>query len=650
MNSLERKIKSEQNSIRNHLLSIFKDSNHIYQLQRVLNHSLPLIANIRNGKWYSNNFLSTCYFKSTDGHEGSEVYNVNRMNLELIDTIVSYGGVVIVDSTTRGKHFPDSMRATIPIWCAVINCILFGEGKNYDQHFISPNWISITQRNKICDNIQRYINSNKFQPYYYHIYNTLYSKFAKPARPFWVTVTPDGTIDFLDDEIEAVLDSLQHTNITENTDITNTIPCATLPYHPIILFSCSPKVTDTDHIHMRQHQSWTYIQGAGDDEENWARGLNPEIFWAYSTELLGILDSVELERRIDELVKDAANKSSTRYRYTSNTLLTDTSTSVNNIHTAVDVSQIHASTIASSDASSDTHDKYTHELTTLHTTLKHVPHTSLCLTHTSTALIAHLIHSHTTSEERNRLIDRYLLGHHTLTGTGTAGACESSNDAVGGCVRVEGGDDNKMEGCICILICHPTHATPSSGSIVHTTVSNTRACNTINSSSSDAYNRHRDGKNTNSILPLHMSSDKKYRQHLHSYYSTAVQSCYTHILSQPNKKVIILSDDLGISHMLLTSLVLRFYRHIIPYSTNASLPPDLHDNNTSSATNSKTGSNSTNNDSVYLDYNSSNSGNSISKDEVKFVVNWVQSIDPRLIVSRGNMKELYLTHTSSVLI
>ena len=637
LNNLERKIKSEQNSIRNHLLSIFKDSNYIEQLQAVLNHSLPLIANLRNGKWYSNKFSSTCYFKSTDGHENYEVFNANRMNLELIDTIVSYGGVVIVDSTTRGKHFPDSIRATIPIWCAVINCILFGEGKNYDLHFISPNWISITQRDKISDIIQQYIDSNKFQPYYNHIYNTLYSKLTKPVRPFWVTVTPDGTIDFLDDEIEAVLDGLQHTNNTDNT--TNTIPCASLPYHPIILFSCSPKVTDTDHIHMRQHQSWTYIQGAGDDEENWARGLNPDIFWSYSTELLGILDSIELERRIDELVKDDANRSNTGYSITTSAISTS---NVNNIHTVVDVNQTHASTIVGSEALND---EYMHELTNLHTTLKHIPHTSLCLTHTSTALLTHLIHSHHTSEKSNRLIDRYVLGHHTLTGTGaTTGVHMSSSDDGGA-----GESDNKSKGGICILIYHPMHATPGSESIAHSTVNNMSTTNTTNCNSSDANNMHMDVNNTYSILPLYMSSDKKYRPHLHTHYSTAIQSCYTHILSQPNKKVIILSDDMGISHMLLTSLILRFYRHIIPYSTNVSLTPDSTNNSytsSSNTTSNSTGIYSTINDNIY----DNNSRISISKDEVKFVVNWVQSIDPRLIVSRGNMKELYLTHTSSVLI
>ncbi len=35
------------------------------------------------------------------------------------------GSCVIVDSTRRGKSMPDALSKTIPIWCAVINRLLF---------------------------------------------------------------------------------------------------------------------------------------------------------------------------------------------------------------------------------------------------------------------------------------------------------------------------------------------------------------------------------------------------------------------------------------------------------------------------------------------------------------------------------------------
>ena len=36
---------------------------------------------------------------------------------------------IIVDSTRRGKSMPDALSKTVPIWCAVINRLLFGFGE-----------------------------------------------------------------------------------------------------------------------------------------------------------------------------------------------------------------------------------------------------------------------------------------------------------------------------------------------------------------------------------------------------------------------------------------------------------------------------------------------------------------------------------------
>jgi len=37
------------------------------------------------------------------------------------------GGCVVVDSARRGKGWPDSLSKTVPIWCAVLNGLLFPE-------------------------------------------------------------------------------------------------------------------------------------------------------------------------------------------------------------------------------------------------------------------------------------------------------------------------------------------------------------------------------------------------------------------------------------------------------------------------------------------------------------------------------------------
>ena len=69
-----------------------------------------------------------------------------------------------------------------------------------------------------------------------------------------------------------------------------------LPFVPIILLSCSGDRTSagggelpssacgfgSDQLvldTLTSRNSWTYIQGAGDDEEHWAEGLTPHVFW-----------------------------------------------------------------------------------------------------------------------------------------------------------------------------------------------------------------------------------------------------------------------------------------------------------------------------------------------------------------------------------
>jgi tRNA A64-2'-O-ribosylphosphate transferase len=56
-------------------------------------------------------------------------------------------------------------------------------------------------------------------------------------------------------------------------------------FAPIILISASA----SDALSTQRASSefsWHYIPGAGDDEESWARGLTPTLFWKHSYDLL----------------------------------------------------------------------------------------------------------------------------------------------------------------------------------------------------------------------------------------------------------------------------------------------------------------------------------------------------------------------------
>ncbi|KAL6354125.1 hypothetical protein LRP88_12459 [Fusarium phalaenopsidis] len=73
------------------------------------------------------------YFKSTDGHERAWKFSTRRLNLHLVDLIELRDGVIVVDSTRRGKRMPDALSTTVPIWCTVINMALL------PSHPLSPN-------------------------------------------------------------------------------------------------------------------------------------------------------------------------------------------------------------------------------------------------------------------------------------------------------------------------------------------------------------------------------------------------------------------------------------------------------------------------------------------------------------------------------
>jgi tRNA A64-2'-O-ribosylphosphate transferase len=50
-----------------------------------------------------------CYFKSTDGHFGQWSFSFTRLNLHLALGAFKSSGALVVDSTRKGKSFPDSM-------------------------------------------------------------------------------------------------------------------------------------------------------------------------------------------------------------------------------------------------------------------------------------------------------------------------------------------------------------------------------------------------------------------------------------------------------------------------------------------------------------------------------------------------------------
>ena len=127
INVVAKELKKSLLSFANRLQSIIHDAKFAKLVQQEL--QLPLIANERCGLWYipPAERADTCYFKSTDGHTNVWSFSLRRLNLHLLPIINENGGVIIVDSTRRGKPMPDALLKTTPIWCAVLNTIFFGD-------------------------------------------------------------------------------------------------------------------------------------------------------------------------------------------------------------------------------------------------------------------------------------------------------------------------------------------------------------------------------------------------------------------------------------------------------------------------------------------------------------------------------------------
>ncbi|KAG5559281.1 hypothetical protein RHGRI_008984 [Rhododendron griersonianum] len=273
-----RTIKRRENSLYNALRSIYEDSIFVGEIA-LLWPELPLLANLRCGLWYSSQFQSNCYFKSTDGHTNNWSFNTSRLNLHVALLAGQRGGCIIVDSTRKGKRFPDSMSKTIPIWTCVLNRAIknhqirmhgagiqvhgldsntycrhtedTGQGlPDWDCSLHLPLWVSETEKIAIEDRLE--VWTKELESCGADI-TSLALSLKKPLRPLWIS---QKTVIWLNEVPE----------------------CSSWDFTPIILISASSSSGNFQHRTTSEF-SWNYIPGAGDDEESWARGLSPSLFW-----------------------------------------------------------------------------------------------------------------------------------------------------------------------------------------------------------------------------------------------------------------------------------------------------------------------------------------------------------------------------------
>lgn len=216
------------------------------------------------------------YFKSTDGHIHHWAFSLKRANLHLIDVVqpadadaAQPTGCLVVDSTRRGKRYPDALAKTVPIWCAVLNHASSARfGSPSRDAFpagiaVPPEWISPSEQRqmeaRLGDWVAVFLDSDLPVP-----------RLTKPLCPSFVCAPEIPAVRQLD------------TNV-----------------HHIILVSASAPTPPPN-------APPTYVQGAGDDHESWAHGLTPELYWRHARELQALSTSrAALEQRVDEIVAQA---------------------------------------------------------------------------------------------------------------------------------------------------------------------------------------------------------------------------------------------------------------------------------------------------------------------------------------------------------
>jgi tRNA A64-2'-O-ribosylphosphate transferase len=144
---------------------------------------------------------------------------------------------------------PDALSKTLPIWCSVLNRFLFPNQSECHQLYTPPQVVSDSERTQISALLPSFLASLKALNLPRDTFN---APVSKPLRPIWIT--PDSSL-------------LETNKVYED-------------FHPVICCTVSRRVLEGE------MSGGDYIQGAGDDTENWAHGLTPSIFWSNQEVLL----------------------------------------------------------------------------------------------------------------------------------------------------------------------------------------------------------------------------------------------------------------------------------------------------------------------------------------------------------------------------
>lgn len=203
----------------------------------MLTHSVPTVSRFRAATGESSSLAADQRPRRVYPH----IHQVtSRLTGSCADLVRPYR-IVIIDSTRRGKRFPDALSKTIPIWCAVLNVVradLRGEELGVDAKLWTlPTAIGRSEHAQIDAQIKGWATTLLASSYDLSHLKTL----EKPLRPIFVSPASTFATPTLSDE---------H-----------------LSYYPIICVSASKMAAESD----TRERGFAYAQGGGDDAETWAK-------------------------------------------------------------------------------------------------------------------------------------------------------------------------------------------------------------------------------------------------------------------------------------------------------------------------------------------------------------------------------------------
>jgi tRNA A64-2'-O-ribosylphosphate transferase len=210
---------------------------------------------------------------------------LNRLNDFLLRDCLHSPALVIVDSTTQGKKFPDAFTRTIPIWVAVVNAARFivQQQKQAAEQETLPSfdaaalaalpWDDFIHLPSVCSTWERAEIRARLPGFLSAFLSqsgldvaALVRPLARPFRCAYVNCE----------------------NLTEFMASNSTESLAKEAHYTLVLFMPSLIVGASDGAAAAAEErgGWRYMQGAADDEGSWARGLTASQFWERTDELL----------------------------------------------------------------------------------------------------------------------------------------------------------------------------------------------------------------------------------------------------------------------------------------------------------------------------------------------------------------------------